>query len=124
MPETISSRTSGEGASFHDQLDELRGVAEETLRYAKTIHQFTPKDGPERYQELKALLEDNLNYTKASYALLERLRRWVFWHRVWGVVKFVLIVVPLAVGAVYLPPLVQQWLTQFLNHYLRLVAPQ
>jgi len=117
--EIVNPRTSGEGKSFHDQLDELRGVTEETLRYAKTIHQFTPKDGPERSRELQQLLEDNLNYTKACYALLERWRQWLFWNRVWGVVKLILIVVPLVVGAIYLPPLVQHWIEQ----YTKLLVP-
>jgi len=119
MPETVSPRTSGEAKSFHEHLDELRGVTEETLRYAKTIHQFTPKDGPERYQELRQLLEDNLNYTKACYALLDRWRRWVFWNRVWGVVKFFLIVVPLVISAIYLPPIIQGYVQQ----YVKLLTP-
>lgn len=119
MAETVSPRTSGEGKSYHEQIDELRGITEEALRYAKTIHQFTPKDSAERGAELRQLLEDNLNYTKACYALLERWRRWLFWNRVWGVVKFALIVVPLVVGAIYLPPLVQQWVAQ----YIKLLTP-
>lgn len=120
MPENVSPHTSGQSQSFHEHLDNLRGVAEETLRYAKTIHQFTPKDTAERYQELKTLLEDNLNYTKACYAQLERWRRWLFWNRVWGGVKFVFIAVPLVLGAIYLPPLVQQWVEQ----YMKLLPPR
>ncbi|TSC75778.1 MAG: hypothetical protein G01um101431_1105 [Parcubacteria group bacterium Gr01-1014_31] len=119
MPESINQRTSGDSKSFHEHLDEMRGVAEETLRYAKTIHQFTPKDAVERIQELRQLLEDNLNYTKACYALLERWRRWMFWHRVWGAVKFLLIVVPLVVGVIYLPPLIQS----YVQEYLKLLPP-
>ncbi|MDD5110808.1 MAG: hypothetical protein PHI63_06395 [Patescibacteria group bacterium] len=119
MAETVSPRTSGEGKSYHEQIDELRGITEEALRYAKTIHQFTPKDAAERNVELRQLLEDNLNYTKACYALLERWRRWLFWSRVWGLVKFILIVVPLVLGVVYLPPLVQQWVQQ----YIKLLTP-
>ena len=119
MAETINARTNSESKSFHQHLDELRQVAEETLRYAKTIHQFTPKDEPERYQALTRLLEDNLNYTKACYALLERWRRVLFWSRIWGVVKVLLVAVPLVVGAIYLPPLLRQWVDQ----YAKLLTP-
>ncbi len=120
MPDTVSPRTSGESKSFHQHLDELRAVAEENLRYAKTIHQFTPKDSSERSQELRQLLEDNLNYSRACYAVLASWRHWVFWNRVWGAVKTVVIIVPLVVGAIYLPPLVQKWVEQ----YLRMLPPR
>lgn len=119
MLEPVNRRTSGVSTSFAEHVDDMRSVAEETLRAVKTIHPLTPKDGPERLGEIQQLLEDNLNYTKACYALLERWRRWLVWHRVWGAVKFILIVVPLVFSAIYLPPIIQGYVQQ----YLKLLPP-
>ncbi len=69
--------------------------------------------------QVRQLLEENLNYTKACYAELERWRKWMRWQQVWGGVKFVVIVVPLIVGAIYLPPLIQNLVEQ----YTKVLAP-
>lgn len=74
---------------------------------------------PSSWDQVRQLLEENLNYTKACYAELARVRRWMRWQQVWGVVKFVVIVVPLIVGAIYLPPLIQQLVEQ----YTKLLTP-
>lgn len=59
---------------------------------------------------LEALVRENLELTRQIYALTEKTRRYIFYGQVLGVVKIVLIVGPLIVGAFYLAPLLKQTL--------------
>jgi hypothetical protein len=58
-------------------------------------------------QELKQLLQENLKLTKEIHQKTAKIKSWVTMQRVWGVVKVLIILVPLILGAIYLPPLVQ-----------------
>ena len=115
MDEQPNIHTIGEGKSFHEQIDEVRKVMEENLRYTKVIHQFTPKDAITKEQEMQKLLNDNLQYSKACYALLEKLNKWLFWHKVLSVVKILLILVPIILGIIYLPPLIKAALDPYVE---------
>ena len=64
-------------------------------------------------EDLKALLEENLRYAKAIYTSTEKVRRYMFWGRVYDVFKLLLIVVPLVIGFWYLQPLLQGALSSY-----------
>jgi hypothetical protein len=59
-------------------------------------------------QDLKALLEENLKLTRAIYTLAEKTRRHIFWGEVFGVLRTLIIVVPLILAYFYLQPMLQQ----------------
>ncbi len=63
--------------------------------------------------ELRALVAQNLAATRALEARLISIQRWIFWQRVWGWVKFALIVVPLVLGALYLPGILRDILAPY-----------
>lgn len=60
-------------------------------------------------QELKELLEKNLEYNKAIYEQVEKTRKYIFWGRVVEAVKLTIIVVPIILGILYLPPLIKSF---------------
>lgn len=105
MEENAKSHTSSE--SLYEKIDEIRRTVESNLRYTQIIHEFTPKDGKERQKEFLEILKQNLEYTKASYALLEKIWRWVIWQRVFFILKILIILVPVIFGIIYLPPLIE-----------------
>jgi len=102
-------------ASLEGAVDNLRKLLEENLRYTKVVHEFTPKDADKRQKEYHELLKENTEYTKACYAVLEKLQRWVFWQKVFTILKIVLFVVPVVLGIIYLPPLLSKLFQPYLE---------
>jgi len=115
MVDEINLHTSGTGKPFHEQIDEVRNLLEENLRYTKTIHEFTPKDALEREKEFTKLLHDNFEYTRACYALLGKINRWMMWQKIFSVVKILLIIVPVVLAILYLPPLLENALNPYVE---------
>lgn len=115
MSDEINLHTGGGGKPFHEQIDEVRKLLEENLRYTKAIHEFTPKDAASREQEFAKLVHDNFEYTRACYALLEKIVRWIFWQRIMFFVKLILIIVPIVLGILFLPPLLNDAFQPYLE---------
>lgn len=44
-------------------------------------------------------------------------KRWLFWARIWGVLKVLIIVIPLIWAVIYLPELIQQYTDPYLNFF-------
>ncbi|MFH1225896.1 MAG: hypothetical protein V1684_01245 [bacterium] len=66
--------------------------------------------------ELRELLEENLKYAKAIYWSVEKVRRHLFWQRVFTLIYIlVLIVLPLVVAVIYLPPFISAYLSPYLE---------
>ena len=60
--------------------------------------------------ELRELLEENLKYAKAIYWSTEKVRRHLFWQRIFTLIYIlVLIVLPLVVAVIYLPPFLKNY---------------
>ncbi|MBI5733857.1 MAG: hypothetical protein HY973_02850 [Candidatus Kerfeldbacteria bacterium] len=57
---------------------------------------------------LRGLLEQNLNYSKEILRNTEKARSYIFWSQVMGIVKILLIIVPLVLGFLYLKPYLGQ----------------
>lgn len=110
MASDVSTQTGGSEKSFHEHLDELRAVVEENLRYTKSIHQFTPKDSAGPLESLQKTAAETLNYTKACYTLLHKMHRAAMWSRIFSLVRLVVVVGLLVTGYVALQPyLTQAW---------------
>lgn len=118
MPEKINANLADETKSFHERVDEIRAVAEENLRYTKSMY--------EEYQARTALgrrspdelLAENLELTKKVYELTQKIKRYFIWQQIFGVIKILIIVIPLVVGAVYIYPL----LNNVVSTYQRLLG--
>lgn len=58
-------------------------------------------------EEIKRLLKENLKFMKATYAITDKTRKYIRWLEIFAIVKFLLILVPLVFGLIYLPPLIR-----------------
>ncbi|MDD2807924.1 MAG: hypothetical protein PHW95_05410 [Patescibacteria group bacterium] len=104
---------SDENKSFQERIDEVRGLVEENLRYTKTIRPAA--EPPELNSQLKDLLEKNLKLSNEILTLTKKFHHWMIWQRAWGTLKFILIIVPLILGLIYLPPLLNSILGPYQN---------
>jgi len=58
-------------------------------------------------EELKKLLEENLKLTKEIHTMTKGIKSFVLWQRIFGVLKLLIIVVPIVLGIIYLPSLIE-----------------
>ncbi|MCU0679056.1 MAG: hypothetical protein MUC28_01245 [Planctomycetes bacterium] len=57
--------------------------------------------------DLKKLMEENLAVTKEILKLTKKVRSFLLWQQIFGVVKIVIILIPIILGILYLPPLLK-----------------
>jgi len=61
-----------------------------------------------------------LRNLKVSEEILEKtkyIKNYIKWQKVWSIVQFSLIVIPLIIGALYLPPLIKDYIDGFSSLY-------
>ena len=61
-----------------------------------------------------------LRNLKVSEEILEKtkyIKNYIKWQKVWSIVQFSLIVIPIIVGVLYLPPLIKDYINQFSSLY-------
>lgn len=63
--------------------------------------------GPD--EEMKKLLEKNLELTEKMYKMTKYIKRYVIWSQILGVLKILIIVTPIILGIMYLPALFKQY---------------
>lgn len=66
----------------------------------------------EKQSELRDLLEENLKYTKEIWKISKKTKRYLMWAQIAGWIKLALIAVPIILGIIYLPPLIEKWQTE------------
>jgi hypothetical protein len=64
-------------------------------------------------EEIKKLLEENLKLTKEIYAMTKKIKSFITFQKVMSFVYFLLIVVPLILGIIFLPPLLKNVYSQY-----------
>ena len=64
-------------------------------------------------EETKKLLEQNLAYSREIYKSTKYIKNYVFWAQIAGVLKILIIVVPIILGIIYLPPLLRGVFDQY-----------
>lgn len=57
--------------------------------------------------ELKELIEKNIKLSEEVLEISKKIKGFVFWQRIFGVLKILIIFIPLILGAIFLPPLLQ-----------------
>jgi len=65
--------------------------------------------------DLAALLRANLEMTKEIHAMVRHINSYVAWQRVFGWLKFLLLLIPLIIGVIYLPPLLRDYYQQMIQ---------
>lgn len=64
-------------------------------------------------EEIKKLLEQNLEYTKETYRLTKKIKSYITFQKVMSVIYILLIVAPIIIGIIYLPPLLKGVFDQY-----------
>ena len=104
----VNLDTTDESRSFQERIDEVRSLVEENLRYTKAIRESNQPGGLKNQKELQKLLQENLKISRELYQMTKKIKRWVTTQRIWGVLKILIIIIPIVLGIVYLPPLVKK----------------
>ena len=68
---------------------------------------------PVSNEEIKQLLEQNLEYNKAIYEMAKKTKRYMLIVQIMGVLKILIIVVPLVLAFIYLPPLLKNFMAPY-----------
>lgn len=64
-------------------------------------------------EEIKKLLEQNLEYSKEIYAMTRKIKSYITFQKVMSVVYILLIVVPIILSIIFLPPLLKGVFDQY-----------
>jgi len=67
----------------------------------------------DKSEDLTALLKSNLEMTKEIRAMVKHINNYVAWQRLFAWIKVFLILIPLIIGALYLPPLLKDVFSQY-----------
>lgn len=65
-------------------------------------------------EQVKKLLEQNLAYSKEIYHLAKKTKTFILWGRVMSFISLLFIIVPLILGVIYLPAILQSTLGSIL----------
>lgn len=97
--------------NLDEKLNELTENTKKNLEYAQSILGAIPADQEKTYSQLKKLLQDNLEYSKSIYLLVKKIQRWLLWQRIFSVLKWLMILIPIILGIIYLPVL-SDWVAE------------
>jgi len=65
--------------------------------------------------DIKKLVEKNIQLSEEILELSKKTKRYIFFQQIYGTIKFLIIVVPIILGIIYLPPLLQDAFSQYTN---------
>jgi hypothetical protein len=57
--------------------------------------------------EMKGLIDKNISLSEDVLVLTKKINNFVVWQRIFGVVKILIFIVPLVLGLIYLPTLLE-----------------
>ena len=63
--------------------------------------------------EEKRLLEKAVRLSEENNRILEKMQRAIRWARIWGLIRFLIIVTPIVIGILYLQPFVEAIIRNF-----------
>lgn len=63
--------------------------------------------------EQTELLRRNLEVSEDILKKTDYIKEYIKWQKIWGVVKILVVVVPIVLGVIYLPPMIRNYLSQF-----------
>ncbi|MFA6194671.1 MAG: hypothetical protein WC719_02920 [Patescibacteria group bacterium] len=64
-------------------------------------------------EKLEGLLQDNLKSSAEVLQAVNSIKKYIRWQQVWSTLRFFLIAVPIALGFIYLPPLIKDALQSY-----------
>jgi hypothetical protein len=67
----------------------------------------------EKEKDIAELMEENLELNRQMYKMVRSVKNYIWAQRIFFVLKVLIILIPLILGAVYLPPLVKNWTQKY-----------
>jgi len=64
-------------------------------------------------EDIKSLLEKNLKMTEEIHAMVKSMKSYIFWQRIFSVLKLLLIIIPIVLALIYLPPFLEEIFAQY-----------
>jgi hypothetical protein len=64
-------------------------------------------------KDIKKLVEENIKLSEEILEISKKTKRYIFFQQIYGVIKLLIIVVPIILGIIYLPPLLEDALSQY-----------
>jgi len=95
-------------------------------------NQPTPTDK----DQVKKLVEENLKLTQEIHTMLKSVKSFVVWQRIFNIVKILIIIVPLVLGIIYIPRIIEEiqtnpdkyigksWLTTYFENLFKSAATE
>lgn len=115
MENNINTNLNDNTKSFQERVDEIRGLAEENLNYTKAIYSGRAEAINKEETDIKQLLQENLSVSHEIYRVVKKINRQLLWQKIWGGLKFIIIIVPLIAGTIYFYPLLGQMVETYQN---------
>ncbi|PLX20656.1 hypothetical protein C0584_05450 [Candidatus Parcubacteria bacterium] len=63
--------------------------------------------------EIKDLLKRNVELTEEIHESITYIKKYIFWQKVFGFLKVFIFLIPIIIGLIYLPPILEQVLEQY-----------
>lgn len=63
--------------------------------------------------EIKKIVEENLKLTQEIHKMTKYIKSYIIWSQVFGVLKLIIIIIPIVLGLMYLPPLLKGVMEQY-----------
>ncbi len=70
------------------------------------------KDG--NNEKILILMKENLELTKEVKAMVYHINRYVAWQRIFGILKVLIVLIPITLGVIYLPPMIKELYQQII----------
>jgi len=67
---------------------------------------------------LERLLKENLELNEKIYKSCQKTEKYIFSIRAWGIIKFVLVLIPVIIGVLYLIPLVGNFIDLYKDFFI------
>jgi cation transport ATPase len=63
--------------------------------------------------ELISLLRENLKKNEEILKISRDVKKYMRWQNIWSITRILVIAIPLIVGAIYLPPLIKEYIQSY-----------
>lgn len=64
-------------------------------------------------KKIEQIVKQNLSLTREILESVEKTRKYIFWLRIFSIVKLVVIILPIVLAIIFLPPLLSQVFHQY-----------
>lgn len=88
-------------------------IVDQSLKNKEDINSVIDTNNED--SELNQLIKENLALTKEVASMVRHINKYVAWQRIFGWIKALFVVIPVIVGAIYLPPLFKDIYQQLMS---------